>query len=192
MASGLRRSGGGGNNITVAVRVRPLSEKEQARKSHNCLVVQEGKQINVNEVPCAAGTHRARRALDGPCRRVDLRDSSAHDAPSRRPHAAVRSARSRGCRAAARRGHGDPAPQRPRRHAWVGARLGNGRRAPPPFARAPDRPAYLTDARRARIGARASARGEPAACEDGADERDVTANLIRMKSNEDPEMDTVE
>jgi len=49
MASGLRRSGGGGNNITVAVRVRPLSEKEQARKSHNCLVVQEGKQINVND-----------------------------------------------------------------------------------------------------------------------------------------------
>ncbi len=48
MASGLRRSGGG-NNITVAVRVRPLSEKEKARKSHNCLVVQEGKQINVND-----------------------------------------------------------------------------------------------------------------------------------------------
>ena len=64
MASGLRRSGGG-NNITVAVRVRPLSEKEKARKSHNCLVVQEGKQINVNDPDTKTDRRageRARRA----------------------------------------------------------------------------------------------------------------------------------
>ena len=39
--------GGGGHNITVAVRVRPLSSKEAERKSWACLSVQEGRQINV-------------------------------------------------------------------------------------------------------------------------------------------------
>ena len=34
-------------NITVAVRVRPLSSKEKARASHPCIVVQDGRQVNV-------------------------------------------------------------------------------------------------------------------------------------------------
>ena len=33
-------------NLTVAVRVRPLSSKELARKAPSCLVCQDGKQIN--------------------------------------------------------------------------------------------------------------------------------------------------
>ena len=33
-------------NITVAVRVRPLSSQEKAR-SHPCIVVQDGRQVNV-------------------------------------------------------------------------------------------------------------------------------------------------
>ena len=35
------------NNITVAVRVRPLSGKEKTRGAFPCIVVQEGRQINV-------------------------------------------------------------------------------------------------------------------------------------------------
>ena len=36
-----------GQNVTVAVRVRPLSGKENAHKANACIVVQEGKQVNV-------------------------------------------------------------------------------------------------------------------------------------------------
>ena len=35
-----------GHNLTVAVRVRPLSSKERARGAADCLVVQDGRQIN--------------------------------------------------------------------------------------------------------------------------------------------------
>ena len=36
-----------GTNITVAVRVRPLSSKEAARGAHACIVVQDSRQVNV-------------------------------------------------------------------------------------------------------------------------------------------------
>jgi kinesin family protein 18/19 len=41
------KAGGGGHNITVAVRVRPLNAKEVQRNSWSCLSLQEGRQINV-------------------------------------------------------------------------------------------------------------------------------------------------
>ena len=34
-------------NITVAVRVRPLSSKEKSKGNHPCIVVQDGRQVNV-------------------------------------------------------------------------------------------------------------------------------------------------
>ena len=37
------------SNIIVAVRVRPLSAKEKTRGAYACIVVQDGKQINVND-----------------------------------------------------------------------------------------------------------------------------------------------
>jgi len=44
---GQAKAGGGGHNITVAVRVRPLNSKEVQRNSWSCLSLQEGRQINV-------------------------------------------------------------------------------------------------------------------------------------------------
>ena len=44
---GQAKAGGGGHNITVAVRVRPLNAKEVQRNSWSCLSLQEGRQINV-------------------------------------------------------------------------------------------------------------------------------------------------
>ena len=37
----------GAGNITVAVRVRPLSSKETSRGCHACIVVQDARQVNV-------------------------------------------------------------------------------------------------------------------------------------------------
>ena len=59
-AKGAGGGRGGSQNITVAVRVRPLSSKEETKGSHACLVVQDGKQINCNDPdgappPLAAG-----------------------------------------------------------------------------------------------------------------------------------------
>ena len=42
-------AGGRVNNITVAVRVRPLSAKETGRGGFACIVVQDGRQVNVND-----------------------------------------------------------------------------------------------------------------------------------------------
>ena len=43
-------------NIRVAVRVRPLSERERARDSHPCIMVQEGTQVRSDE-PAPTSTH---------------------------------------------------------------------------------------------------------------------------------------
>ena len=48
LGKGAVASADGGSNITVTVRVRPLSGKERARQSHSCLEV-KGNEVNTKD-----------------------------------------------------------------------------------------------------------------------------------------------